>query len=262
VELMNVGANYMREHMPDGARIHYAMLDGGGRAPNVVQARAKVRYLIRAADLEELNPLVARVRKIAEGAALMTETRVETRVISAVSNLLGNTPLEALMHDNFLRLGPPAFDDADRALAAGFQATLTKEDIAAAHRRHGLKVEPGKVLCDLITPLGSAGGGGFGSTDVGDVSWVTPTVQARGAMCAIGTPLHSWQLTGQGKTSYAHKGMVHVAKVMAGVAVDALHDERIIASAKEDLRTRTARTPYVCPLPPDATPALDMSIED
>src|SRR5262249_56796683 len=97
----------MREHMPDGARVHYAMLDGGGRAPNVVQAKAKVRYLIRAADLTQLTPLVTRVRKIADGAALMTETTVETRVVSAVSNLLGNTPLEKVMHDNLMRLRPP-----------------------------------------------------------------------------------------------------------------------------------------------------------
>ena len=83
VELMNVGVNYMREHMPDHARIHYAMLDGGGIAPNVVQSRAKVRYLIRARDLPELNGLVERVRKIAQGAALMTETTVETAVVSA-----------------------------------------------------------------------------------------------------------------------------------------------------------------------------------
>ncbi len=262
VELMNVGVNYMREHMPDGARIHYAMLDGGGRAPNVVQARAKVRYLIRAADLTQLNPLIARVRKIAEGAAMMTETKVETRVVSAVSNLMGNTPLEKLMNDNFMRLGPPEFDEADKALAAKFQATLTKEDISAAHRRHGLTVEPGKVLCDKIVSLEVSGNGGVGSTDVGDVSWVVPTVQARGATCAIGTPFHSWQLTGQGKTPYAHKGLVHVAKVMAGTAVDALRDERIIAAAKDDLRARTSDTPYICPLPPEVKPALDMSVED
>ena len=259
VELMNVGVNYMREHMPDGARVHYAILDSGGVAPNVVQARAKVRYLIRAADLTQLTPLVARVRKIAEGAALMTETTVETRVVSAVSNLLGNEPLERLMHDNFMRLGPPDFDDADRALAAKFQATLTKEDIAAAHYRHGLKVEPGKVLCDQIVPIETEGSGGVGSTDVGDVSWVVPTVQARGATCAIGTPFHSWQLTGQGKTGYAHKGLVHVAKVMAGTAVDALNNAGIIASAKADLKARTGDTPYVCPLPADVRPALDMS---
>jgi aminobenzoyl-glutamate utilization protein B len=259
VELMNVGVNYMREHMPDGARVHYAMLDGGGVAPNVVQARAKVRYLIRAKDLAELNPLVARVRKIAEGAALMTETKVETRVISAVSNLLGNAPLEKLMHDNFMRLGAPDFDDMDRAVAAKFQATLTSADISAAYKRHGLKVEPDKVLCDTIVPFEAAGSGGVGSTDVGDVSWVVPTVQARGATCAIGTPFHSWQLTGQGKTTFAHKGLVHVAKIMAGTALDAMRDPAIIAEAKRDLNERVGDTPYASPLPPEVGPALDMS---
>ena len=86
------------------------------------------------------------------------------------------------------------------------------------------------------------------------MSWVVPTVQARGATCAIGTPFHSWQLTGQGKTSFAHKGLVHVAKVMAGTAIDALRDPDLIAQAKEDLRARTGDTPYVCPLPPEVKP--------
>src|SRR5215210_8062735 len=85
VELMNVGVNYMREHMPSDARIHYALLDAGGIAPNVVQANAKVRYLIRARNLPELLRLIGRVKKIAEGAALMTETSVQAQVISAVS---------------------------------------------------------------------------------------------------------------------------------------------------------------------------------
>jgi hypothetical protein len=91
VELMNVGVNYMREHMPSDARIHYAYLDAGGIAPNVVQAKAKVRYLVRAHDLPGLRSLVERVRKIADGAALMTETTVDHQRVSAVSNLLGNT---------------------------------------------------------------------------------------------------------------------------------------------------------------------------
>src|SRR5207244_12500612 len=91
VELMNVGVNCMREHMPSDARIHYALLDTGGIAPNVVQATAKVRYLSRARELPELNRLIERVKKIAQGAALMTETSVDAKVISGVSNLLGNT---------------------------------------------------------------------------------------------------------------------------------------------------------------------------
>ena len=259
VELMNVGVNYMREHMPSDARIHYAVLDAGGIAPNVVQARAKVRYLIRARELPELTRLIERVRKVAEGAALMTETRVESQVVSAVSNLLANTPLERAMHDNLQRIGPPPFDDADRAAAAKFQATLSDEDIEAAYRRVGLPMQSGVSLCDQIVPLDAKSAPMMGSTDVGDVSWVVPTVQARGATYAIGTPGHSWQLTAQGKMPAAHKGMVHVAKVMAGTAVDVIQDEVLLARAKADHQARIGRNPYVCPLPDDLEPPVKMS---
>src|SRR5215831_15389909 len=259
VELMNVGVNYMREHMPRRARVHYALLDAGGIAPNVVQARATVRYLIRAGDLAELTPVVEWVRQVAQGAALMTQTTVASRVVSAVSNLLGNEPLERLLHDCFLRLGPPEFDEEDRALAAMFQATLRPADVAEAYARAGLAIEPGKALCNLIVPLDAAGTGGAGSTDVGDVSWVVPTVQASGATCAIGTPFHTWQVTAQGKTAAAHKGMVHTAKAMAATAVAVMRDPALIEDARADLSRRTANRPYVCPLPPGAQPALDMS---
>jgi aminobenzoyl-glutamate utilization protein B len=259
VELMNVGANYMREHMPSDARVHYAILDAGGIAPNVVQAFAKVRYLIRARNLPELNRLIERVKKIAEGAALMTETSVKATVISAVSNLLGNTPLEQALQDNLDRLGPPPFDDADRATAAKFQATLSEEDIESSYRRAGVAYRPGQSLCDAIVPLDAPRVPMIGSTDVGDVSWVVPTVQARGATYAIGTPGHSWQLTAQGKLPAAHKGLVHVAKVMAGTALDAMQDDTLRARAKADLKARTDRTPYVCPIPNEIDPPIQMS---
>ena len=259
VELMNVGVNYMREHMPSDARVHYAILDAGGIAPNVVQAFAKVRYLIRARTLPELTRLIERVKKIAEGAALMTETSVKATVLSAVSNLLGNTPMEQVLQANLERLGPPPFDDADRATAAKFQATLSEEDIESAYRRSGVPYRPGQSLCDLIVPLDAPRVPMIGSTDVGDVSWVVPLVQARGATYAIGTPGHSWQLTAQGKLPAAHKGLVHVAKVMAGTAVDAIQDETLRARAQADLKARTARTPYVCPIPDEVEPPLQMS---
>ncbi|WP_137178701.1 M20 family metallopeptidase [Roseomonas sp. AR75] len=262
IELMNVGVNYMREHMPSDARIHYAYLDAGGIAPNVVQSRTKVRYLIRARNLEELTGLVERVRKIADGAALMTETTVSTQVISAVSNLLGNTPLEQAMHANFERLGPPPFTAEDRAFAAEIQKTLRPEDISSAYRRQGLPPETGKALCDAIVPLGAKGAGMNGSTDVGDVSWKVPTVQARGATYAIGTPGHSWQVVAQGKTDAAHTGMVHVAKIMAGTAVDAILNPDLIAKAKADHHARTGGKPYHSPLPADAKPALGMSLAE
>ena len=259
VELMSVGVNYMREHMASDARVHSAILDAGGVAPNVVQAFAKVRYLIRAATLPELSRLIERVRKIADGAALMTETRVTSQVISAVSNLLANTPLEQAMQDNLDRLGPPPFDAEDRRGAAEFQATLSEEDLEAAYRRAGVPVKRDAPLCDAIIPADAKPSGGIGSTDVGDVSWVVPTVQARGATYAVGTPGHSWQLTAQGKMPAAHKGLVHVAKVMAGTALDVIRDETLRARAKADHQARLGKTPYVCPLPADLEPPVKMS---
>jgi aminobenzoyl-glutamate utilization protein B len=256
---MNVGVNYMREHMPSDARVHYALLDAGGIAPNVVQAHAKVRYLVRARNLPELNRLIGRVIKIAEGAALMTETKMEHRIVSAVSNLLPNVPLERAMHDNLMRLGPPPFDETDRAFAAKIQATLNDEDIESAFRRVGLPMQKGLTLCDQIVPLDAKSAPMMGSTDVGDVSWKVPTVQARGATYAIGTPGHSWQLTAQGKMPAAHKGMVHVAKVMAGTTIDVIRDETLVARAKGDHQARLAETPYVCPIPPDVEPPIEMS---
>ena len=256
VELMNVGVNYMREHMPSDARIHYALLETGGIAPNVVQAFAKVRYAIRARDLTEMNQLVERVKKVAEGAALMTETRVEMKTISAVSNLMGNTPLDKAMHANLERLGPPAFDAADRKFAEEIRATLTDADIAAQYRRAGLPIRKDQPLADFIVPLGLRGEPMLGSTDVGDVSWKVPLVQADGATMAIGTPFHSWQMTAQGKSALAKKGMVHVAKVMAGTAIDALSNPAIIAEAKADLAERTRDNPYISPLPDDVHPPV------
>jgi aminobenzoyl-glutamate utilization protein B len=256
VELMNVGVNYMREHMPSDARIHYALIDAGGVAPNVVQASAAVRYAVRARNLGALRPLAARVRKIAEGAAMMTETKVEAKVVSAVSNLLGNAPLEEAMQRQLDRLGPPPFDPADRRYAAEIQATLMPEDIASAYARAGVPPRKDTPLCDFVIPLGVRGAPMMGSTDVGDVSWVVPTVQARVATHAIGTPGHSWQITAQGKSGQAKKGLVNAAKAMAGLAVEALTDPTLIGRAQADHRARTAAEPYECPLPPDATPPL------
>ena len=178
------------------------------------------------------------------------------KVVSAVSNLLGNTPLEEAMQRQLERLGPPPFDAADRKYAAEIQATLTAEDIASAYARAGMRPRKDSPLCDFIVPYGTKGAPMMGSTDVGDVSWVVPTVQARIATHAIGTPGHSWQITAQGKSGQAKKGMVTAAKVMAGVAVDALGDPALIARAKADLEERTEAVPYDCPLPADAKPLI------
>ncbi|WFU51209.1 M20 family metallopeptidase [Sinorhizobium terangae] len=256
VELMNVGVNYLREHMPSTARIHYAVTDTGGHAPNVVQARATVRYLVRARSLPELLDLSARVRNVADGAALMTGTTVRSEIVSGDANLVGNTPLESLMHSHLERLGPPVFDEEDRDLAAKFQETFSKEDIASSFERFGLKVRRGVALCDTIFPPESGNGTLVGSTDVGTVSWIVPTVQMRGATYAIGTPGHSWQLVAQGKLPAAHKGMEHAAKVMASTALDLILKPDLIAAAKADHAARLDGTPFVNPIPDDVDPPL------
>ncbi|MGY4800871.1 M20 family metallopeptidase [Teichococcus aerofrigidensis] len=259
VELMNVGVNYMREHMPSHARIHYALQDAGGIAPNVVQGRARVRYLIRSLTMAEVLALQERVRKVAQGAALMTETSVTDRVLSADAELVGNDPLEQAMEENFLRLGPPRFDAADKAFAHAIQATLTPAEIDSAYRRVGLAPIPGEVLAERLVPLSAPAPSGVGSTDVGTVSWKVPTVQARGATHAIGTPGHSWQIVAQGKTPAAHKGLEHVAKVMAGTAADALSDPALLARARADHAARTAGMPEVFPIPKEVPPPFDMA---
>jgi aminobenzoyl-glutamate utilization protein B len=259
VELMNVGVNYMREHMPSDARVHYALLDAGGIAPNVVQAHARVRYSIRARDLPGMNELVGRVRKIAQGAALMTETQVEVRIISAVSNILPNTPLEQTLHRVMEELGPPHFDAADEEFATKIRATLSDKDIASVYYAIGMDPTD-RPLADFLVPLDARRNPLIGSTDVGDVSWVVPTVQVHAPTVAIGTPFHTWQVVAQGKSPAAHKAMVQAAKAMAALGVKALTEPDLIAAARADLKKRTARTPYVSPLPHDVAPPLDMSV--
>lgn len=256
VELMSVGVNYLREHVPQDARIHYAYLDAGGPAPNVVQARAKVRYSIRALRLADMLEIVERVKDVARGAALMTGTQVEMQVFSAVSNMLGNGPMERAMQRALEELGPVPFDAADRAYAGAIQATLSPDDIAAPYRVIGEAIRPDTPLCDWIVPLYPRGEVMIGSTDVADVSWAVPLVQLLVATHAIGTPGHSWQITAQGKSPAAHKGLIHAAKAMARCGEMLLADPALLAEARAEHAGRLEREPYVCPIPPDVRPPL------
>lgn len=256
VELMSVGVNYLREHMPQDARIHYAYLDAGGKAPNVVQARAAVRYSIRALALHDMLALVERVKKVAEGAALMTGTTVEFRMFAAVSNHLENLTMDRIMQESLDELGGVPFDDSDRAYAARIQATLTAQDIASAWSVVNAAPRADAALCDWVVPLRPGGAVLIGSTDVGDVTWTVPTSEVLVATAAIGTPLHSWQMTAQGKSGAAHKGMTHAARIMGRAAQILISDPARLAEARAEHARRLAVTPYVCPLPADHRPPL------
>ncbi|MDT8857830.1 amidohydrolase [Paracoccaceae bacterium Fryx2] len=251
VELMNVGVNYLREHMPPGARIHYAITDAGGISPNVVQARAAVRQLVRAPTLPEMWSLNDRVIDVARGAALMTGTTMQMRQISGEANLVGNTVLERLMDAALRRLGPPPFDAEDQTVAAAFAATLDPQDIRAALANFGLTRTPGAALCDQIYAMGSGSRHAIGSTDVGTVSWVVPVVQCRVATCATGTPAHSWQMVAQGRTAAAHKGMILAAKAMAEVAATLFAYPARLAAAQAEHAAFRAENPFRNPVGPD-----------
>ncbi|HCV72097.1 MULTISPECIES: M20 family metallopeptidase [Agrobacterium] len=264
VELMNVGVNFLREHMPQDCRVHYAITDAGGKAANVVQAKAEVLYLIRAPEMRQALDLAARVDKVARGAAMMTETEVEIVFDTASTNLLPNITLETAMHENMVALGPIAFDEADQAFAKVIQDTFTEEAIKSSIRLYQIKGDVfsnGKI--DGSTPLHLGlrdfeGQSHFraGSTDVGDVSWVTPTAQCWTPAWAIGTNPHTWQVVAQGKSPAAHKAMAHAAKTLASTGLSLMTSPELLESVKKEWLEKTEGSDYVCPIPTDVMPGF------
>ncbi|NTD86170.1 M20 family metallopeptidase [Agrobacterium tumefaciens] len=264
VELMNVGVNFLREHMPQDCRVHYAITDAGGKAANVVQAKAEVLYLIRAPEMRQALDLAARVDKVARGAAMMTETEVEIVFDTASTNLLPNITLETAMHENMVALGPIAFDEADQAFAKVIQDTFTEEAIKSSIRLYQIKGDVfsnGKI--DGSTPLHLGlrdfeGQSHFraGSTDVGDVSWVTPTAQCWTPAWAIGTNPHTWQVVAQGKSPAAHKAMAHAAKTLASTGLSLMTSPELLESVKKEWLEKTEGSDYVCPIPAEVMPGF------
>lgn len=253
VELMNVGVNYLREHMPPSARVHYAVTDSGGLSPNVVQARAEVLYLIRAAHNRDAAELYERVQNVARGAALMTGCEVQIRFDKACSNLLQNHVLNDVLYAQMQHLGPLPVGEREQAWAREHHATLSENDVAEASRSLAavLRGKSAPALFDGVKPYDPAREELlYGSTDVADVSWITPTTQAWVACYAFGTPFHSWQMVSQGQSSLAHIGMVQAAKILAGSAIALLTGpQERLAAARAELHERRGGRPYVCPIP-------------
>ena len=234
VELMNTGVQYLREHMTSDCRVHYAIIDAGGVSPNVVQSEASVLYMVRANKVRDSVKLLARVDKIAQGAALMTETSFDRQFIDGTAELVPNYTLET--YDVPVAPG----------IAAGFDA-----DIAAdvAERTNGLS----DALCGFIMPEYHSAGFVAGSTDVGDVSWQTPAAQVHCVTFPFGAAGHSWQNVSSGGTSLGHKGLINAAKIIACAAIELMNDPETLQKARDEFARRT-KSGYVCPIEPDAVP--------
>ena len=262
VELMNIGVQFLREHMTDDCRIHYAITDAGGVSPNVVQANAAVLYMVRANKVADSVKLQARVDDIARGAALMTGTDFERVFIDGTAELLPNFCIEEALYRNLEEIGVPAYTEEDRSLASALKASYPGSGIAGVYGIRDPEIEKTlrrlsgngeKAINDFIPPLYSTTTFSPGSTDVGDVSWLTPTSQIETVCWPAGVPGHSWQIVACGKSELAHKGMFLAAKVLAGTAVDLLSDGELLARARTEFEERSAEG-YVCPIEENAVP--------
>ncbi|MBQ2425238.1 MAG: peptidase dimerization domain-containing protein, partial [Lachnospiraceae bacterium] len=263
LELMNMGVQFLREHVIPEARIHYAITNTGGYSPNVVQPYAEVLYLIRAPRNAQVEEIYQRVNKIAEGAAHMTETRVEIDFVKGCSNLISNKVIAKKLWENLHEIGSPEYTEEEMALAKAIHESTDKpyESIDKFVREYDTKADKqeiashkGETLYTFILPFHERGIQGFGSTDVGDVSWNCPTAQVYVTTWAAGTPGHSWQIVAQGKSGLAHKGLIYAAKTMAGAAIDMIEDPEILVAAKEEFDDTLGGEGYLCPIPDGCRP--------
>ena len=265
VELMNIGVQFLREHMSDKARIHYAITDAGGCSPNVVQPRASVLYMIRSNHVSEAVELEKRVDKIAEGAALMTETTFQKKFIDGLADTVSNFALERLLYRNFEELGVPAYTEEENAYADQLASTYSssdsvpgvaaKNDSTARELVLEMQKKNGHAMNAFLAPLYQKDAFKAGSTDVGDVSWLTPTAQIHVASWPNGCPGHSWQNVSCDRTEIGHKAAVHAGKVLAAAAIDLFNDPALLDEARKEFEKRTA-SGYICPIPADAVPVI------
>ena len=260
-ELMSVGANYLREHVPTDVRFHYAYQDAGGRAPNIVQDHAAVKYIVRAPYISQVMEVFERIDRIAEGAALMSGTTVTAQIGGAYSEFTQNVVLASVLDEVFHEIGGPAWDEEDYQLASELTATLTEGEKAAQRsmilERYGADQLEDKLAHPLDTIVGeydpSRCVNVSGATDVGDVSFVVPTAKLNVATNALGTQLHTWQMTAQTNSAIGHKGMLIAGKVMALATIRVMENKELQWAALEEFLQKNGGV-YQCPLPADAIP--------
>ena len=234
-ELMNVGVNYLREHVKSDARMHYAYLNDGGDAPNIVPAAATLLYALRAPESAYVAELYERVSDVAKGAALMTGTKVSYRTVSAYADLLSVPAMEELMMEAMQEAEKPEYADDDYEYAARFAADQASPSIDTA-------ILPADQSINL------------GSTDVGDVSWQVPTGLIGVTTEAAGCALHTWQIVAQGKSPLAHKGMHYAARILFAAAKKLYESPERCALIQDDYQNVIGHRTYQSMLPDSVKP--------
>ncbi|MFD2588258.1 amidohydrolase [Croceitalea marina] len=242
VEAMNVMVNMMREHIPQEARIHYVITDGG-KAPNVVPDFAEVYYYARHNKRDVVRGIFERIVKAAEGAALGTETTMKYEIVNGVHELLPNLTLQKLVHTNLTKIGGFSYTEQEKEFGNKIAISLGQDEL---NEKRALEVQPYKETARA-----------YGSTDVGDVSFVVPTVGFGTATWVPGTPAHSWQAVAAGGTSIGNKGMMVAAKTLTATAIDLFSNKDLIKKATTEFEERRGKGFIYKPLLGDRAPALD-----
>ena len=242
VEAMNAMVNMMREHIPDRSRIHYVITEGG-KAPNVVPNFAEVYYYARHSSRDVVLNIFDRIIKAAEGAAIGTETRMEYEIIGGTHELLPNLSLQKVVYDKLVQVGGVSYSDEEQDFADKIAISLGENK---ADQSVALNIAPYKTT-----------GIAYGSTDVGDVSFVVPTAGLNTATWVPGTAAHSWQAVAAGGTSIGHKGMMVAAKTLALTAIHLYQNTKIVEQAKKELQEQQGPNFRYQPLLGDREPALD-----
>jgi len=263
IELMNIGVNFLREHVIEKARIHYVIEEGGGQ-PNVVPDYARSWYYIRAPERDQVDPIFERIKKIAEGAALMTGTELKIDHTGGLYNKIPNKALSEVVTANMREVGAPEYSDEEQEFAAKIAETFTKESKIDGLRKGKLPDWERYVDVNIMTDILDAWNEGetsAGSTDVADVTWVTPAMEFSTACNVLGAPGHSWQFVACSGSTIGHKSLIFAAKTMAGSAIDLLTSPEILAKVRKEHDERLMGRTYKPVGDPEMGPPLEMARE-
>ena len=241
VEIMDVAANFLREHVKPTVRIHYAIIETG-KVPNVVPDKATVWYYVRDVDRKGVEEVYNRLLKIAKAASLATETTYEVHLLSGVYNYLGLKTGAEIKYENLKLVGPPKFTPEDQKFAKRIQKECGKTEKGLSD-----KIEPFKP------PEPSWGGG---STDVADVSWITPTITMNTACAPLNIPWHSWAVVASAGSDIGHRGMIVAAKTLAATAIDFLMKPELLKKVRKEWKEKTKGLTYKCAVPKDVPPPV------
>ncbi len=243
LELYTTGINYLREHIKPSVRIHYHIQDGG-QVVNVVPDYSRLWVRVRDTKREGMQEVYERVKKMAEGAAIMANVSYKISLVSGVYEVLVNRTGGDLLTKNLSLLGPMSYTNDEVAFAKKIQESTGKPQVG---------------LHTVVEPLEATDpNAGGGSTDVGDVSWVVPTIRLSVATAPIGTPWHSWAVVACGGMSIGHKGMLHASKTLAMTMVDLYEDSKKIEAVKAEYKKSKGNTVYKGLLP-DGPPPVNQN---